>query len=136
MVGKRADIKFANGRRVNNSAVRKHLAQQLELLGPEIKKYISRRGLEVSITIEQRPWRLELVWRRKNQKALGPLWQKRIRDFLGSMLTADSNLFLFAQPSRLHNYTTELRIEDVSVFVTHDHDDDDRRDPHFHNYRG
>jgi hypothetical protein len=136
MVGKRAGIKFASGRHVNTLAVRRHLGSQLGLLVPEIMKYTSHRDLEVSYTTEQRPWRLELVWQRKNKKPLGPLWQKRIRDFLGSMLSADSNLFLFAQPPRQCTFITELRITDVSVFVIHDHDDDDRRDPHFNNFRG
>lgn len=135
MVGKRAGIKFASGRHVNTLAVRRHLGSQLGLLLPEIMKYNSHRGLEVSITAEERPWRLELVWQRKSKKPLSVLWQKRIRDFLGSMLTADSNLFLFAQPSRLHNYTTELRLEDVSPFVIKD-TEGKIPIPRFTNFRG
>ncbi|MFA6252826.1 MAG: hypothetical protein WCV69_00965 [Patescibacteria group bacterium] len=133
MVGKkRADIKFANGRHVNTLAVRRHLGQQLGLLLPEIMKYISHRGLEVSITAEERPWRLELVWQRKNKKPLGLLWHRRIRDFLASKLTPEANLF---QPPRVVESspficTTELRLEDVSPFVVKD-DNDEYRDPHF-----
>ena len=115
-----ADNKFSNGRHVNNLAVRRHLGQQLGLLLPEIMKYVSHRGLEVSITAEERPWRLELVWQRKNKKPLDPLWQKRIRDMLGMSLAKDSNLFLFAHPPQGSTLVTELRLEYVSPFVIKD----------------
>lgn len=141
MVGKKVGVKktsmrFARGHNVNPVAIRRHLGQQLGLLLPHLMKYAKSRDLEVNITAKERPWRLEFVWQRNNKKPLSALWQKRIRDMLGESLAEESNLFLFTQPLEGLTLITELRIEDVSIFMVNDHDDDDRRDPHFNNFRG